>query len=687
TAHLGAEARPHTSPEAAPQSISQSPSQLAEQPTRPENSLQALIYVSGVQSAPSPQVVAAVQQVAKDHGVAIGRSIDDIREPGRLRYLYLAVGDQAATQSAWLRYGYPSFTQDIRTTVRPFHDLVATDARGYYLVFGNHFVSEVVMERFRDLGFEVKSRAYYDASSIIRWLGNQPLGLSVLVSGLLVALLITASVIAAVKSYAVQRLHGANYANLLIRDLRWVLRFATLTLVAVTIIAIITLGLYNQYNQWLPFAILTACTLCGLIGVAILTHAIALAIARGMPILESLKGRIPARWATLGVYLVRLPAMALAVGSVILSALAVNQLSAYQESRDMWRTAGEAVYINFNPSMTSNETDEMSIRTGEWLATEETAGRMILAYQDRFERLIGGPAGDLLIVNDNYLKAQDIRNADGQRILDVGGDHILIVLPPSLAAQEELAIRATQEWADSTAGRPDAVSIVTTNGASGLRAFTYGNPVVHDQNALLNEPTILVVNAAASVIDADTYTAFASQGGVVLEDMSQAVAGAATAGISPFILGFRPAAQDAAAMYGDLIRELRIHAFNVAAALGVLLATAVGLTEIYTRKNAQRTFARFISGWRFARSHIVILAGELALACLTLGWSASQTLPLLLADRTDATPNNPADTFLLGGWQPALLTGLAGANFIFFLAALHIKTRRLILTRSPEAQA
>ena len=141
-------------------------------------------------------------------------------------------------------------------------------------------------------------------------------------------------------------------------------------------------------------------------------------------------------------------------------------------------------------------------------------------------------------------------------------------------------------------------------------------------------------------------------------------------------------------MHSELVRDLRIHAFNVLAALGVLLATAIGLAEIYTRKNAQRTFAMFISGWRFTQSHIVVLGGELLLGVVIVGWSVSQTLPLLLASDTDATaPPNATEVFLLGGWQPVILTGLAAANFVFFLLALHRKTRQLILTRSPEAQA
>lgn len=647
-----------------------------------------LVHVSGVQTVPSQEVVEAVKKIAHDHSVVIGRTIDDLQEPGAHRHLYLAVGDPHGRAANWLNDGYPAFSQDTRTDVHPLQDLASTDARGYYIVFGDEAATQSLVNTLRHLGFETSSRAYYETGNIVRWVGNQPLGLSLPVAALLVALLIAASVITGVKNYAVQRLHGASYWHMLGRDFRWVTRFAAGALASALVVSAIGLGSYNRFNQWQAFATVTGCVFLGLIGIAILTHAIALVIARGMPILESLKGRVPARWATVGIYVVRLPAVALAVGSIILASLAVNQFFAYQASRDAWRTAGDTVYVNFNPSMSANETDAMSIRVGQWLAKAESEQKMILAYQERFERLTNGPAADVLLVNDNYLRAQDIRNAEGQRIQDIGDAQLLVVVPMRLASEKDQVVRATQDWVDSVSDRDSPVPVETVTGAPGQRIFTYGNPVVNDQKALIDEPILLVINTGTKVIDADTYTAFASQGGVVLSNLNWAHHSAETHGVSSFIVGFRLTAQDAASKYGELVRDLRVHVFNVFAALGVLLATAIGLAEIYTRKNAQRTFAMFISGWRFTQSHIVIAGGELLLGLLIIGWSVSQTLPFILSSNTDsATPPSTTEIFLLGGWQPVILTGLAVTNFAFFLLALHRKTRQLILTRSPEAQA
>lgn len=648
----------------------------------------AVVQVSGDQTVPSAEVVNTVRHIADEHRAIIGRTIDDVREPGTRRHLYLVGSDPHARAAHWLTDGYPAFSADTQTDVHALQELASTDTRGNYIVFGSEDATQALVDRLRGLGFEVRSRAYYEPGSVIRWLGDQPLGLSLPVAALLVALLIAASVIAGVKNYAVQRLHGASYWHLLGHDIRWVARFSSGVLALALAGCVITLGVYNRFSQWQAFAAVVGCVLAGLIGIAILTHAISLVIVQGMPILESLKGRIPAGWAMAGVYMVRLPAVALAVGSVILASLAVDQFRAYQASRDAWRTAADTVYVNFNPSMSADETDAMSIKAGQWLTAAESEQKMILAHQERFERLTGGPAADVLLVNDNYLRAQDVRNARGERIQAAAGAHLLVVIPAGLAFQEDQIIQATQDWVSSMSGDGSPVPVEAVHGEPGQRIFTYGNPVVHDQKALLAEPILLVINASTEVFDADTYTAFASQGGIVLSDMNWALGSAEAHGVSSFIIAFKPTAQEAASMHSELVRDLRIHAFNVLAALGVLLATAIGLAEIYTRKNAQRTFAMFISGWRFTQSHIVVLGGELLLGVVIVGWSVVQTLPLLLASEADATaPPSATEVFLLGGWQPVILTGLAAANFVFFLLALHRKTRQLILTRSPEAQA
>ncbi|ADG74078.1 hypothetical protein Cfla_1174 [Cellulomonas flavigena DSM 20109] len=167
-----------------------------------------LLHVSGEGGAGGAAAVAALTEVSREQRVDVGRLVDDVLASGELRHLYLAVGRPDGPRASWAQEGYPAFVPQGRTQVHALAELGHLDPRGGYVVFGDAGGRDAVADAVRALGYQVETRAYYDAGAIAQWVGHQPFGTGLLVVALLVVVVVAAGVLAGVKGYAVQRLHG-----------------------------------------------------------------------------------------------------------------------------------------------------------------------------------------------------------------------------------------------------------------------------------------------------------------------------------------------------------------------------------------------------------------------------------------------------------------------------------------------
>lgn len=641
-----------------------------------------VVQVAGPAGAGGDRAVAAVETVARDHRVDVGRLVDDVLEPGERRHLYLAVGRPDGPQARWLDDGYPAFGPQGRTDVHDVADLGHVDPRGYYVVFGGTPGRDALDAALSDLGYRVQTRAYYDPAAIAQWVWAQPFGTGLLVVTLLVVVVVAAGVLSSVKSYGVQRLHGASEGTLLARDLRDVARVVLLAGGVLALLVAGGLGVWNGLHQWPTYAAVAGATAAGLLLVVLVAHAAALALTARVPVLEALKGRLPARGTTAAVYLVRVPALVLAVSASVTATAAGADVAERRAALDTWNGVGDAAYLSFSAVLAQDETERLAATTGAWLASEEQAGRMVLAAQDRLELMAPGTTGDVLLVNSTYLAEQDVRTVDGDRVTGPPTGTVLVLVPQERAAEREAVADAVATWAQrGPATTPPRVETALAPADAAL--FTYGTARGTNASPALAGAVVVVVDAATGAVRPDDYMAWASQGAVLVLDPQRAVTAARAAGLGDFVTSFRPARQEAADTYAQVVRELRLHLANAAAALLVLLATAVGLGQVYTRSHAQRLFVTYVHGWSFVRTHPRLLAAEAALLVAVVAVSAWTTATLLAADSPDRA--EPARALALGGLQPVLASAWALLNAGFVVVVLVVLTHRLVRTRSAEA--
>ncbi|MFF3863258.1 hypothetical protein [Streptomyces sp. NPDC002209] len=599
----------------------------------------ALVWVSESDgSASGSQTAQAVASFAADHGVTVAREVPDLQDPDKRRHLYLAPGHSDSDAASWLDEGYPAFGRDYRTAVHPIAEIGQRDPRGIYYIFGSVQDADALVAEFARHGLTASVNHPLSFSELAPLYSGTPLCWSVLVVALAAVTMTGASLLLNAKAYGVQRLQGKSFANVLARDLRQLAVFWAVAACAVAGVVLGFLGLYNGL-AWLSLFASVAAGLAGMLILLMLAaHAGALALTFRIEVLRALKGELPARVASLCAYLVRIPALLLALSIATSVVLAGQDVAARQGSREAYASVGNATAIRLNGSLGS-ESSKMEGPVGQWLRRSDAEGQVIIAGRRELQSISPSqhlPQGEMLIVNETFLAKQPFLDPDGRRYppgvqseKTPDTRKVRLIVPEPLAAHASTIaakVPAILSPGNPKRIRPDQVE--TLRAKSGQRVFGY-NPGDQTFTALRNtkqdrslvrDPVLLVVPNGSTFLTDNAYTAFATQGGVVFSDPDDVLAGITANKLQTYVTAVRPVGQNAALQQREAVNDFRLQLFNLIVAMTVLLITGVGVCIVYSRKNAQAIFVKHISGWKFTAIHRSVLAIEGLLAVLLAAW-------------------------------------------------------------------
>lgn len=638
----------------------------------------------------SQDTVAAIEQVAGRHDAAIAWWIPDLRDPQRVRHLYVAA-DPSSPIAQWLTDGYPWFSRDMVTTLHPLDEASRMDPQGHYVVFGDPSAAEDLTTTLEGLGYRCQVREYYTARSMLGWASTQPSTTLLGLVALFVVTLVGADVLTRTRAYGVQRLQGAGFARLLRRDLASVARSGLLAAASVGGAAVGFLAWYNGLHQVGTWALLAAgfAVAFGLLGLA--THAAALLLACRVTILDAVKGRMPAGGMIGAAYAVRFAATlaALSLATATLAGVADVRRAAADSS--VWAAASDASFAQFSGDLAEAETEGLVVRAGRWLAEEMRSGEAVLVHKDVFNS--GGiapptaPRLASLLVDQGYLDLNPVRLAGGS-LAHARPDEVQVLLPAARAADLPLIEGLVAEWAADAARRAGAKEPQVTASvlAPGQRLFTYGTTNTRAVEAFYDDPLLIVADSGLSIVAADDAMAVASQGGIVLLDQQQAISSSDAAGLRTFVVAFSPVALRAQERAAELARDLQIRTFGLWGALALLAAAGWGLAELQVRRAAQALFARAVHGWSFWRAHALTVAVEVLAGGALAGCVAGRSLAALAeASASPFVPPEVAARLPLGGWEPLAALGIAVLSAGVFLASAARLTRRLVRHHASEA--
>ncbi|MFD9459561.1 hypothetical protein [Streptomyces sp. NPDC060027] len=652
-------------------------------------------------SVSSAQVVRDITAFSAEHSVGVAREVPDLKNSDGVRHLYLAPGGPHSMTAEWLDKGYPEFSGTYETRVHPISEIGQQDPRGSYYVFGPPAAADALRAEFEDLGMTVAVTHPLSYRELVDQYSGDPLYQALCVVALAALTMTGASVLLNAKAYGVLRMQGLSFAGILLRDLRQLAVFWSAAVATVTVAALAFLGLYNGL-AWLGLFASLAAGIAALLGtLALATHAAALALTYKVDVLGALKGELPSRAASISVYLVRVPALLLALGIATNVTLASRDVLTRQENRDLYGTVGDAVSIRLNGAFAMHM-DQLNDHVGPWLRQADRRGRVIVA--GRRDLPVSAPdarlpAGEILIVNDTYLSEQPVLDPSGRRHTSEARSGeapdsrpVRVIIPDSLSSHRRTITKAAARIIDPDLSRH--IPIETRNSRTGQRLFgystgTYAYNSAHsadEDRSLVRDPILVVVPNGSRFLTNDAYTSFATQDGVIFPDPDDVFHAIESKQVSNYVNSVSPVGQKTALDLRNSVNKLRLQTFNLVVAVIVLLIAGVGVCLIYSRKNAQSIFIRHIGGWRYVANHRFILAVEVAVAAVFAtrvplqAWQRNQELEKYAAAGAPA----PFQAAHITALDLTVITGLVVFELGAVLLALAFFHRRIVKEGATE---
>ncbi|HEY8982993.1 MAG TPA: hypothetical protein VIU15_25875 [Streptomyces sp.] len=641
------------------------------------------------------QVVRAVEAFSTEHKIGVAREIPDLKNPDGLRHLYLTPGDRGSVTVGWLDAGYPEFSRAYATRVHPMSEVAQLDPRGSYYAFGSSEAVSALVAELGRLGLTTSVTHPLSYSELTDRYSDDPLFQAFCVVALAAVTMTGASVLLNAKGYGVLRMQGMSFVGILRRDLRQLAPFWLVTASIVAVVTAIFLGLYNDFAWVWLFARVAALAAVVLVVLVLTAHAAVLALTYKVNVLQALKGELPTRAASVSVYLVRIPALLLALSIAANVTVAGRSVLMRLENQKVYQTVGDAVSIRLSGAFAMH-TEQLDERVGPWLRQADQRGEVIVAGRRDLQVSTPGahlPSGEFLIVNDTYLAQQSVQDPSGRPYTSQAKDGktpdsrpVRVIIPESFASHTAVITEAASRIVDPHQNRH--IPFETLKSRSGQRLFGYntGTYVYNsahgpdEDRSMLLDPVIIAVPNGSRFLTDDAYTTYATQAGVVFPDPNDVLNGIKTNALQNYINGMSPVGQKTAMDLRNATSELRLHLFNFLIAATILVIAGVGICIIYSRRNAQTIFARHITGWTYVATHRFILATEIAIAAIFATrvpfetWQQNQELKKLAAAGAPA-PFQPTHLTTL---DVGLITALVVVEFGAMLIALGFFHRRII---------
>ncbi|MEU1089484.1 hypothetical protein ABZ401_22160 [Streptomyces sp. NPDC005892] len=649
------------------------------------------------ESVSAPRVAQAVAQFATENRVTIARDMTDLRNPDGVRDLYVTPGNSESAAAAWLTEGYPSFSDEYKTHVHPFVDSAQRDPRGPYFIYGSAPDADALRVEFASLGLTASVSHPLSRTELSDQLQGDPLVRALAIIALAVLTTTGASVLLGGTGYAVLRLQGMSFTSILLRDLRQLAPFWAASVTIVTAVALSFLGFYNHF-AWLGlFGAVAAGIYLLLTLVAVMTHAAVLGLTFKVKILGALKGELPSRAASIAVYVVRIPALLLALSIATSVAIAGRDVVTREESREAYLSVSEAVTIRINGGFAPHM-DQVNEHVGPWLREADKLGEVIVAGRRDLQVSTPGaplPTGEIFIVNDTYLSREKVVDPAGKRLdLRAGNlrtqknNPVAVIIPQHLGAQSVAIKKAAADIIDPERSRHLAVEVLESRNGQDLFGYNSGSYAYHsghspdEDRSEVRDPVLIVVPNGSTLLSDDAYTAFATQAGVIFLDPHDALNGIEERNLQDYVNAVSPVGQKTAKDLRGAVSKLRLQVFNLVLAVLVLLVAGAGACLIYARKNAQGIFVKQISGWSYTATHRFVLAAEVAIAVIFatrvpfVAWQQHREAAHYAAAGAPA----PYEPLHITALDVGIITGLVVFEFGAVLVALAFFHRRVIRT-------
>jgi len=598
---------------------------------------QSAFDVVKVDAPTKDAAIDAIAATAQELGCNIFKVQPDPDGSTQGRILFAFVGDSDTFESNG-GYDYPEFSALALTThVVPADTLTTQDLRGRYVTDASAGQMAAMLARLDEAGIAARDSTVGGIWILLYSVGQGNLAGSFAVMAIALGLAISYSVARNRKVYALRALHGYRRISSVRAEVISCTATFGVGVAGLLVVGVPLLGVYNQFRQALGFLRVFALTIVVLYVVVIALVVLAvLSLPRAStPVVlkgerASLRNGVLAAVAQVAVL-----AIVLATTSA-----SMNRVEAVKDSlavSNYW-SEGDALYAL---RLSATGTHEDNVRDAPGLAAVivdlERADQVLLVG---FKGDIGDDAGaptdpqgsDAMIVNNQYLERQVVRDAEGRRIVDLseGKDGFTLLVPRSYDGDPQALLeRYVAYFKDfaCTVGRVDHSfscdpqgKIVFTEPRQDL--FTYSGtaflPAEMQTKMFVHDPVIAVVPAVSELISPMEYLSYSSRDDVLFSDPA-ALGDALDAQGSGSFQGIDNAADAVTTSVALAQRELTMDAFGLALGWAVLVLSSVVMIAVYCDRRKRPMFVELIHGYSFVRRHWRYLAGAAGLSVLGIG--------------------------------------------------------------------
>jgi hypothetical protein len=605
-------------------------------------------------SVSSGRVAASLERVARAHDATVVRTVADRSAPTSRRTV-LVTGAPGTRGAAWLQHGYRQFDTSITTTVRSMAALDRYDPSGAYEVIGDEQARRATERALVADGFDTTSETLAFLARIGVTEGVE--GTVGLVGALMLGCvtLCLVGTIGAPRRTAVQGLHGRNTWSVVLTEVAEVR--ATFAVVAVIgpVVALF-LWFHNGLAAWTTFTASAAVFCAALLVPVVVSHALGTVIVSRRPIAATLRGARTSGGLVLVAHAARVPAVLLLVAAVfdLSAAVAVERSGSAERDR---RAAGETVQLWVTPDpRPGSDTQQYWDRIGAFAGRALDQHRALLSAA--VEVSTGTGTVPALIVDSEYLRLQDLRTADGERITATD-DEITVWTPDGSDRSRAALLRALTDWELRGASREQQRHL---GGGELGSSEVYAYPGDASSRAWLTDVLVVVVPDPARVFTTDQLGAWLSTGNVVFRSEAAAVRAIASSGLEDDLSAVVPVGQAAAEQQRDAAAAVWASALAVVSSFSVAVVLATLGVVAHHRRHGRQLFAEFTAGTALLRADRGLLVVEAFLA--TVG--AAVAMERWWQRRPDGTG-------AVSALDPVSDTiGAAGASSALLLAALSV---------------
>jgi hypothetical protein len=550
------------------------------------------------------RIAAALEDVARRQHATIVRTVADRSSPTARRTVLVTTAPRS-DGADWLRDGYAEFSRSVRTTVRPMAALDRYDPVGSYEVIGGVGAEHATAAALQTAGFTTSSATVPVLDRLGVTGGTQDTSglIGSLVLGCVTLCLV--GTIGAPRRAGVSGLHGRSAGAIVCTELSEARATVLVVLVGAPVVGLV-LWLHNGLASWTTFAVSAAVFGAALLTPVVVATVLGALIAARQPIAVSLRGARPPGALVMLAHVARVPAVLLMVAAVFDVTASVAVARSDSGDREL-RAAGDAVQLWVTPDpRPGSESQDYWDRIGDFVGAALDRHDALLTAAVEIGTAPGSGSVAALFVDAEYLRHQDLRARDGERIRATD-DRITVWTPPGSDLDRPAVIRALTGWELRGATAEQRRHI----GGGSLRSagvYTYAG----DSSAVswLTDAVVVVVPDAASVFTADQLGAWLSTGDVVFT--SEAVADRAidAAGLDGDFSAVVSVGQAAAERRRQAATAVGVGSLATVSALAVAVVLAVITTTAHHRRHGRLLFVGIAAGQTSFRANAELLLVE-----------------------------------------------------------------------------